>query len=175
MMTRKTRRVLMVGAALLLAAGNLWWFTREHKQPEPDFVLGATLEHVSVPADALPSLPRYDAATGTWSERGQPIRAIGGLVRPYHGGDVVTGGKPKSFLAIAIGASVGPDEIRPIFLDLARAGICDVAVVQDGMTPGPRGDISVVIDHIVSVRDGAGKTVKCDGAQSAAAPSSASR
>jgi hypothetical protein len=174
-MTRKTRRVLLGGAALLLAAGNVWWFTQRTTQPEPDFVLGTTLEQVAVPAEAVPSLPRFDAASGGWSEQGRPLAAISDRVRPYRGDDVVTGWKPKSYLSIGIEASAGPDQLRPIFLDLARRGICEVAVVQDGMAAGPRGEIEVFIQHIVSVRDKKGAVLKCAPAQRAAAPSSASR
>lgn len=174
-MTRKTRRVLLGGAALLLAAGNVWWFTQRSTQPEPDFVLGTTLEQVAVPVGAVPSLPRFNAASGGWSEQGQPLAAINDRVLPYRGDDVVMGWKPTSYLSIGIEASAGPDQLRPIFLDLARRGICDVAVVQDGMKAGPRGEIEVFIQHIVSVRDGEGRIVKCVAAQRAAAPSSASR
>lgn len=174
-MTRKTRRVLLVGAALLLAAGNIWWFTRGRDVPEPDFVLGTTLEQVDVAAETLPSLPRYDAGSGSWREQGRPLVAIRNRVRPYRGDDVVSGWKPKSYLTIGIEANAGPDQLRPIFLDLARQRICDVAVVQDGAAPGPDGKIKVFIQHIVSAKDAKGVVVNCAPAQSAATPSNARR
>ena len=174
-MTRKTRRVLLVGAALLLAAGNIWWFTRGRDAPEPDFVLGTKLEQVGVSSEALPSLPRYDAVGRLWREQGRPLDAVRDRIRAYRGDDVVSGWKPKSYLTIGIEANAGPDQLRPIFLDLARQGICDVAVVQDGTAPGPGGEIEVFIQHIVSVKDGKGVVVNCAPAQSAAAPSSARR
>lgn len=173
-MMRKTRRVLLVGAALLLATGNIWWFTRGGDAPQPDFVLGTGLEKTSVPAEALPSLPRYDAAGTQWREQGRPLASIGDRVRPYSG-DGASGWKPKSYVTIGVEASAGPDELRPIFLDLARKGICDVAVVQDGTAPGQGGEIEVFIQHIVSVKDGKGVVVNCAPPQSAAAPSSASK
>ncbi|WP_454796983.1 hypothetical protein [Novosphingobium lindaniclasticum] len=169
------RRALLVGAALLLAGGNLWWFTRGKQAPEPDFVLGTTWEQVEITADVLPSLPRFDVVHGAWSARGRPISAIGDRVRPFHGDDVISELKPRSYLAIAIAADEGPQELRPMLLDLARASICDVAVVPDGMKPGPRGGVYVDIQHIVSVRDERGKAQDCIAAQRAAAPSSASR
>ena len=174
-MTRKRRRVLLLGAALLLAAGNLWWFARGSSQPEPDFVLGATFENARIAAQDLPSLPRYDAAKGTWQARGRPVTAIKDHIRPYRASDSVTKWSPTSYVAIGVEASAGPSQLHPIFLDLVRAGICDVAVVQDGMSPDPRGEVAVLIQHVVSVRDGTGRAVKCPAPQSAAAPSSASR
>ncbi|MFK4873957.1 hypothetical protein [Novosphingobium sp. ZW T3_23] len=174
-MTRKTRRVLLGGAALLLAAGNVWWFTQRSTQPEPDFVLGTTYQYASIPAEDSPALPRYDAIKGSWVEKGHPINAISDRIRPYRGSDVLGPWVPTSYLAIGVETTAGPDQLYPIFVDLVRAGVCDVAVVPDGTTPAPRGEIDVMIQHIVSVRDGKGAVLKCAPAQRAAAPSSASR
>lgn len=161
-MTRKTRRVLLMGAVLFLVAANIWWFTRNRHGDQPDFVLGTTLDSLYVPISDLPALPRYDALRSVWREGGRVVPKIADRMRHGSGDDVVTGWQPTSYIVIGMAEAAGPNELRPALVSLARAGICNVAIVQDGIKPAVDRRTEVFIQQIVSVRADNGENLECE-------------
>lgn len=155
------RRVLLMGAALLLVVCNFWLFTQGRVDREADFVLGATHDSIYVPISQIRALPHYDAAFGVWKEGGRIVPKIADRLRRGSSDDVVTGWQPTTFIVIGMDEAAGPNELRPALVSLARAGICDVAIVQDGMKPDDESRINVFIQHVISVRARHGESLEC--------------
>ncbi|QVM85747.1 hypothetical protein [Novosphingobium decolorationis] len=173
--SRKVRRAALVGVALLLIGANVWWFTRGDSAPVADFELGVPLGQARITLRDDEDLPRYDLDGALWRVGGGPLSDLAGRIRPLAPSST-TSGDADRFLAIAMAANASPDDMRRTLLALARAGICNVAVVQDGDQSLTGDEAAVPVHHIVAVRADDGARVACvPRPQSAAAASSASR
>ncbi|WP_226636284.1 hypothetical protein [Novosphingobium profundi] len=173
--SRKVRRAALVSVALLLIGANVWWFTRENPAPVADFELGVPLGHARIASRDDEDLPRYDPGSAVWRVGSVPLSDLAGRIRTLAPSSA-TSGDAARFLAITMAANASPDNMRRTLLALARAGICNVAVVQDGDPSLAGDDAAVPVHHIVAVRADDGARVACvPRPQSAAAASSASR
>ncbi len=158
--SRKGRRYALLGVALVLLGANIWWFTRGKPAAAPDFELGATSVTQRVTRQEALALPRYDAARAVWSVEGRDLGDIASHARPAPDG---VGGADWSgrFLEVGLGREASPEDMRRMLLALRDAGICGVAVVQDGDPVQADGAYEVPVHHLVSVRDDGGHQVAC--------------
>jgi hypothetical protein len=172
-MTKKTRRVLLLGAALLLVGGNLWWFTRPPEPRLPDFELGAIPLQAQFPAGELAHLPMFDSGQGKWLVEGRPVASLAALRRHVTGADM--GGTDGNYLLVRVPEPGSADLVRAMLLSLSEQGECVVALTDGSATPDSSGRMAAPLHRIVTVRDDSGEMHRCNAIQSSAAPSSASR
>ncbi|MCJ2182489.1 hypothetical protein MTR62_07260 [Novosphingobium sp. 1949] len=172
-MSRKSRRAVLAGVALVLLAGNLWWFTRPAPVSAPIFELGADTGRATVSAQRVPELPRFDAARGDWRVSDRPIGSIAARIERF---TPAGAGVRDGFVTVALERGASAEDMRRMLLSLLDTGICAVGVVQDGEPAAADGSHAVPVQRIVSVRGQDGARVLCvPRDQSAAAASSASR
>lgn len=165
--SRKPRRVALIGVALALIAANVWWFSRDAPPSVPEFEIGASGAQVVIPESDRAGLPRFDAAASSWTVAGTRISDISTHVR--RDARIRQAGAPGAdrFVVVAMEAGASADEMRRMLLALTKAGVCEVAVVQDGdplAAPGSSlagAAYQVDIQRIIAVRGNDGDRLAC--------------
>lgn len=170
------RRIVLIALVLVLALGNVWWFTRDKPGPVPDFEFGVTTGAASFERDAAKELPRFDSRAGIWTSQGRRVPDIADHLRRFPGDGIDLG----TYIAAGMAANASPEDMRSMLQALTKSRICYVAVVQDGdpAVTGSNGNEAYVaeIHRIVAVRGDDGTRIPCvERDQSPAAASSASR
>ena len=160
LMTRKTRRAVLLGVALLLVAGNVWWFSREEPSAQQAFELATTGADRPVPSGEVRSLPRFDAGSREWRVAG---RAANDLRSRLETLGVDAGGSAASgqFLTVALPATATSEDMRRMLLSLVKQDICEVAVVQEGDPEVNGGGYRAAIHNILAVRSDDGSRLAC--------------
>ncbi|PNU05124.1 hypothetical protein [Novosphingobium guangzhouense] len=187
MMGRSSRTPLLVAAAALLVAANIWWFwPGSEKAAEPLFKLADTNDYgpmggpltVRAGTAELNAAPIFDPSINGWRVAGRQVNDLRPYMTVNSGGYSPTDSAP--FLLVRFRAEATADEVRRALLSLAEKKICLVALPDAYEAGASERAPEVAARRIVSVLDDAGKPVTCPappnpfGHQSPAAASSAS-
>lgn len=170
-MTRKTRRAVLLGVALLLVAGNVWWFSREEPSAQQAFELTPTFGgDFSLKKQVTPLA--FDDATSTWKARGGSVADLQPYVERQLMSLSLDGAEPEPMQAPASLRDEGlaylpvrddpqrtAEGMRRLILSLLQAGICQVGVVDEAR-PGSA-HVRVELYGIIAVRDDAGRRLVC--------------
>lgn len=150
-MRKSRRRAVLAAIALALAGGNLWFFSRASASGGADFELGATGGTAYATPLEVSVAPHFDPLADTWETRdGRALAA------PARGN-----GAGPFYLLVRLSAGLSADTARAGFLQLARRGICRVAIADGSERKGPDGRLRLPIVRIVAVRDRAGRRIAC--------------
>ena len=151
---RKRRALMIVLALLIMSAEALWLFQPSRHIVEVGFELEST-EHLLVEPPGSPDagLPIFDSDRGRWKWDGHPIPSVARFVvddDPEHFGPDGIG---KS-IAVKFEKRADANALQKLFLALASEGICQVAVLEPGMTESP-------FHRIIQVKNPDGVFEKC--------------
>ncbi len=146
------RTPLLVAAAVVLVAANVWWFTRGGAHDEADFVLGANTEGVILDPASLEQLPAYEPQRDVWTVQGKTLASLDGYIRQENG--------PASlpYLLAALSPQASTQDFRAMLMSLTDRGICNFALVQ---MEAQQKEVMATVQHIVSVRDASGVLKPC--------------
>ena len=146
---------MIVLALSIMSAETLWLFQPSRHIVEVGFDLETTGYSIFVEPPGSPDggLPIFDSDRGRWKWDGHPIPSVARFVvddDPEHFGPDGIG---KS-IAVKFEKRADANALQKLFLALASEGICQVAVLEPGMTESP-------FHRIIQVKNQDGVFEKC--------------
>jgi hypothetical protein len=141
-------------ALLIMSAEALWLLQPSRHIVEVGFDLEITGQSIEEPPGSPDAgLPIFDSDRGGWKWDGHPIPSVARFVADDDPEHIGPDGIGKS-IAVKLEKQAGAKALQKLFLALASEGICQVAVLQPGMTESP-------VYRIVQVKNQDGVFEKC--------------
>ncbi|TYC92931.1 hypothetical protein [Novosphingobium sp. BW1] len=176
--TRKVRRVALIGVALLLIGANIWWFTREEQGEGKAFELMPTFGgEYSVQKQRVPL--EFDADTLTWTANGRVIAQVRTQVERELFSTPLDGERPEptqvpdaleaqglAYVPVYDDPRRTVEDMRRLLLSLLQDGICQVGLIGHGdeeHAPNVGGSVAHRLElyGIIAVRSDAGQRLVC--------------